>query len=163
VLLKFSLKRPGSENWKVGLTLPSWLLSVGQVRYGIILNMNLIDAKPKRSSNTISDWPCGAWALYNLWCLSIWFFCWWWFWVAAVRCISGSSFRCGPQNWLPNDLSLISWVYYHVFNSVIMLNWILSIAGSSHQGHERFSEISRGRQCSFMSFSMLLCAQAFPV
>ena len=42
-----------------------------------------------------------------------------------------------------------------------MLNAILSIAGS--QGHERFSEISRGRQCSFMSFSALLCAQSFPV
>ena len=49
------------------------------------------------------------------------------------------------------------------FNSVVMLNVILSIAGSSHQGHERFSEISRGRQCSFMSFSALLCAQSFPV
>ena len=44
-----------------------------------------------------------------------------------------------------------------------MLNAILSIAGSSHQGHKRFSEISRGRQCSFMSFSALLCAQSFPV
>ena len=44
-----------------------------------------------------------------------------------------------------------------------MLNAILSIAGSSHQGHERFSEISRGRQWSFMSFSALLCAQSFPV
>ena len=44
-----------------------------------------------------------------------------------------------------------------------MLNAILSIAGSSHQGHERFSEISRGRRCSFMSFSALLCAQSFPV
>ena len=44
-----------------------------------------------------------------------------------------------------------------------MLNAISSIAGSSHQGHERFSEISRGRQCSFMSFSALLCAQSFPV
>ena len=44
-----------------------------------------------------------------------------------------------------------------------MLNAIFSIAGSSHQGHERFSEISRGRQCCFMSFSALLCAQSFPV
>ena len=41
----------------------------------------------------------------------------------------------------------------------MMLNAILSIAGSSHQGHERFSEVSRGRQCSFMSFSALSCAQ----
>ena len=44
-----------------------------------------------------------------------------------------------------------------------MLNAILSIARSSHQGHERFSQISRGRHCSFMSFSALLCAQSFPV
>ena len=44
-----------------------------------------------------------------------------------------------------------------------MLNAISSIAGSSHQGHERFSEISRGRQCSFMSFSAPLCAQSFPL
>ena len=44
-----------------------------------------------------------------------------------------------------------------------MLNAILSIAGSSHQGHEHFSEISWGRKCSFMSFSALLCAQSFPV
>ena len=47
--------------------------------------------------------------------------------------------------------------------SVIMLNAILSIAERSHQGHERFSEISRGRQCSRMSFSALLCVQSFPV
>ena len=44
-----------------------------------------------------------------------------------------------------------------------MLNAILSIAGSSHQSHERFSEISRERQCSFMRFSALLCAQSIPV
>ena len=54
-------------------------------------------------------------------------------------------------------------IIHSFFNSVIMLNAILSIAGSSHQGHERLSEISRGRQCSFMSFSVLLCAQSFPV
>ena len=46
---------------------------------------------------------------------------------------------------------------------VIMSNAILSIAGSIHQGHERFSDISRGRQCSFMIFSALLCAQTCPV
>ena len=44
-----------------------------------------------------------------------------------------------------------------------MLNAILSIAGISHQGHKRFKEISRGRQCSFMSFSALLFAQSFAV
>ena len=72
--------------------------------------------------------------------------------------------------WSPTDLSSISWVHYsffqqcyHVKRSVIMLNAILSIAGSSHQSRERFSEISRGRQCFFMSFSALLCAQSFPV
>ena len=57
----------------------------------------------------------------------------------------------------------IVWAPCGFFNSVIILNAILSIAGSSHQGHERFSEISRGRQCCFMSFSALLCAQSFPV
>ena len=34
-------------------------------------------------------------------------------------------------------------------------------AGSIHQGDEMFSDISRGRQCSFMSFSALLCAQIY--
>ena len=42
-----------------------------------------------------------------------------------------------------------------------MSNTILSVAGSRHQGHERFSEISRGRQRSFMSFSALLFTQLF--
>ena len=44
-----------------------------------------------------------------------------------------------------------------------MPNAILSIAESSHHGHERFSDISRGIQCCFMSFSGLLCAQSCPV
>jgi len=44
-----------------------------------------------------------------------------------------------------------------------MSNSDLFVAGSIHQGHERFSDISRGRQCSFMSFSALLCAQSYPV
>lgn len=44
-------------------------------------------------------------------------------------------------------------------NRSIMLNAILLIAGTIHQGHERSSDISRRRQCSFMSFSALLCAQ----
>ena len=39
----------------------------------------------------------------------------------------------------------------------------LFISGSIHQGHEQFSDIARGRQCSFMSFSALLCAQSCPV
>ena len=39
----------------------------------------------------------------------------------------------------------------------------LFVAGSIHQGQERFSDISRGRQCSFMSFSALLCAQTLSI
>ena len=45
----------------------------------------------------------------------------------------------------------------------IMPNSNLFVAGSIHQGHERFSDISRGRQCSFMSFSALLLAQSLPI
>ena len=53
---------------------------------------------------------------------------------------------------------------YHAKRSVIMVNAVLSIAGGSHQGHERFNEISRGRQCSFMSFQRC-CehSRAFPM
>ena len=47
--------------------------------------------------------------------------------------------------------------------SVIMSKSNLFIAGSIHQGYERFSDISRGRQCSFMSFSALLFAQNLPI
>ena len=35
--------------------------------------------------------------------------------------------------------------------------------GSIHQGHERFSGDSRGKQCSFMRLSALLTAQAISV
>jgi len=41
-----------------------------------------------------------------------------------------------------------------------MSNATLFIAGSIHQGHAQFSDISRGRQCCYMSFSALLCAQS---
>ena len=44
-----------------------------------------------------------------------------------------------------------------------MPNSTLLVAGSIHQAHDRFSEISRGRQCCFISFSALLCAQSCPV
>jgi hypothetical protein len=45
-----------------------------------------------------------------------------------------------------------------------MSNLNLFVAGSSHQGSEQFySDISRGRQCSFMSFSALLFAQTLPI
>jgi len=30
--------------------------------------------------------------------------------------------------------------------------------GSIHQGNNRFRDVSRGRQCAFMSLSALLCA-----
>ena len=33
---------------------------------------------------------------------------------------------------------------------------ITTIQGSIHQGHEAFSEHSRGRQCAFMSLAALL-------
>ena len=46
---------------------------------------------------------------------------------------------------------------------LIMSNPTLFVNGSIHQGHERFSDISRGRQCSFMSFSVLLFAQSVAV
>ena len=39
-----------------------------------------------------------------------------------------------------------------------MLNASLFIRGSVHQGDSRFSEMSRGRQCAFMSLSALLSA-----
>ena len=32
-----------------------------------------------------------------------------------------------------------------------------------HPGSERFSDISQGRQCSFMNFSALLFAQTLPI
>ena len=44
-----------------------------------------------------------------------------------------------------------------------MQNSLLYVSGSIHQGHELFSDISRGRQCSFMSFSALLYAQVNPI
>ena len=39
-----------------------------------------------------------------------------------------------------------------------MLNSTIFARGSIHQGDNRFSDISRGRECAFMSFSALLCA-----
>ena len=38
----------------------------------------------------------------------------------------------------------------------------LLACGSIHQGHERFSSQSRGKQCSFMSLSAFLAAQTVP-
>ena len=39
-----------------------------------------------------------------------------------------------------------------------MFNATLFTRGRIHQGESRFSDISRGRQCAFMSLSALLCA-----
>ena len=36
----------------------------------------------------------------------------------------------------------------------------LLVSGSIHQGDERFSVVSRGRQCAFISLSALLCANS---
>ena len=49
------------------------------------------------------------------------------------------------------------------FSIEIMPNSDLLVAGSIHQGRERFSDISHGRQCSFMSFSALLFAHTLPI
>jgi hypothetical protein len=46
---------------------------------------------------------------------------------------------------------------------IIMSTYHLFTSGSIHQVHERFSDFSWGRQCYFMSFSVILCAQAIPI
>ena len=50
-------------------------------------------------------------------------------------------------------------VFWGKFEKIIMFKPVPYVAGSIHQGDEMFRDISRGRQCSFMSFSVLLCAQ----
>ena len=52
---------------------------------------------------------------------------------------------------------------YVSFFIEIMSNLNLFVAGSIHQGSERFSDVSHVRQCSFMSFSALLFAQTLPI
>ena len=42
----------------------------------------------------------------------------------------------------------------------IMLNSTFFARGSIRQGDNRFSDVSRGRQCAFMSLSALLCANS---
>ena len=46
-----------------------------------------------------------------------------------------------------------------------LLVYVMSLlaCGSIHQGHERFKGQSRGKQCSFMSLSVLINAQNIPV
>ena len=50
----------------------------------------------------------------------------------------------------------------HVYNYA-MSNATLIVNGSIHQGDRRFSDVSRGRQCAFMSLSALLCANSSDV
>ena len=38
----------------------------------------------------------------------------------------------------------------------------MHVCGSIHQGHERFSTHSRGKQCCLMSLSAILTAQSIP-
>ena len=44
-----------------------------------------------------------------------------------------------------------------------MLNSTLFTCGSIHQGDNHLSDISTGRQCAFMSFSALLCANSHDI
>ena len=45
----------------------------------------------------------------------------------------------------------------------IMLNSTLFACGSIHQGDNRFSDITRGKQCAFMNFSALLCDKSYDI
>ena len=47
--------------------------------------------------------------------------------------------------------------------SILMFNRSLFARGSIHQGHEQFSDESRGRQSAFMSLSAQLCQQSLPI
>ena len=46
------------------------------------------------------------------------------------------------------------------YMNFIMSNTTFFARGSIHQGNDRFSNVSRGRQCAFMSLSALLCANS---
>ena len=55
-----------------------------------------------------------------------------------------------------------SWNYVKI--TTTQTNPILYyVCGRFDQVHACFGDLSRGRQCSFMSFSALLCAQVHPV
>ena len=49
------------------------------------------------------------------------------------------------------------------FRILAMSSSLFFVAGSIHQGQERFSDKSRERQRSFMSFSALLCTQTLSI
>ena len=44
-----------------------------------------------------------------------------------------------------------------------MSNAMLFVNGNIHQGDRRFSDVSGGRRCAFMSLSPLLCANSCDV
>ena len=44
-----------------------------------------------------------------------------------------------------------------------MMNSTSFKPGKIHQGHDCFSDLSRGRQCVFTSFSALMCAHSYPL
>ena len=52
---------------------------------------------------------------------------------------------------------------YYFSVSIAMSNISLFACGSIHQGHERFSDVSRRKQSAFMSLSALLSGRVFPV
>ena len=54
-------------------------------------------------------------------------------------------------------------IFEGTFWKFIMSNATLFIRGSIHQGDSRFSDISRGRQCAFMSLSALLCTNSHDI
>ena len=72
----------------------------------------------------------------------------------AVACL----FQCVYKAVFPKYKA----VFWGKFEKIIMFKPVPYVAGSIHQGDEMFSDISRGRQCSLMSFSALLCAQVYP-
>jgi hypothetical protein len=52
------------------------------------------------------------------------------------------------------------WIF--VSNIIILVSVALFLSVDIHQGDERFSVHSRGKQCAFMSLSALLTAQNIP-
>ena len=51
--------------------------------------------------------------------------------------------------------------YFLLPASITTSNIRLFTCVSIHQGHERLGDLSRGRQCAFISLSTLLCDQGF--
>ena len=50
-----------------------------------------------------------------------------------------------------------------MYSGINMYSSASLAVGSIHKGHERYSGISRGKQCTFVSLSALLCAQSLPM